>query len=234
MAKIKIENLKKNYILTKYLYLLIGIASTVLLIPKGLMELGVSLPNLLSFVTTIDNNVYYICFLVEKLFLIIAFLFNAVLVVVFLFDSQAKTFVRLSVVFAIILPTIYLPSDDVTFLQYAVYFLNPEIAKVAIIIVILSVSLFLFGMIYLIVKERESECKPCLCDYLSLIFATILNILFMLAYSNLFDGVNIFGISSSVAVVIKVIVKYFMLPAFSLTMGLIQIILGSKTYLSLK
>lgn len=223
----KTKKLNSNYVITKFLYLIIGITLTALLLPKGLLLMGISLPSIFSSVILdpIYPKIEEFLIIFSKIFLLIFFIINTIIMFVSIKKSQSKTFFSASILFSLILPAFYIAYTFFNFLYPLINFIDIEFFNFAVITIILGVLLFLIGIILLFVKEKENAIKATFCDIVSTIFIIAFNCIFLIAYKNLF---------SLSTPSLLIITEYVYLAIYTLIIGLIQIIFGSKKFMNLK
>ncbi|MBQ7307833.1 MAG: hypothetical protein IJW82_04810 [Clostridia bacterium] len=222
--KIKPEQLNR-FVYTKYFYITLGVIFTALLVPAGLNILNVKMPNIFSFTTdSIYLKIVDILILISEFFLLLVMICNFVIMFVFLKKSRARVFFRLSCLFALTLPIIFIFSKYVPFLKVAAEFVNNEFFKFSLISLIISVITFLIGILFHLAKEQENDFQPSVNNYIKVLLTLAFNILYLIAFGNLFGASNYFLI---------VFVEYFYVPIYTMFLGIFQIVTGSKKFLEL-
>ena len=223
----KILVLRRRYVFTKYLYLIIGIALVSMLVPKGLNILGVKLPALFDSVINdpdfVNIEKYLILFL--QLFWALCFLTNFVLMFVFIKKSRSKVFLRLTNIFSLIIPIIYFMSFNFGFMGGVIAFIEADVFKYGMISVILSVIIFAVGLIFYFACEiiRSRDFKPLKSDFIKAILNIVFNILFLIGFAKIIDAdYSLF----------QVIIIYFYLPFYAILIGIFEFVTGTKKFTS--
>lgn len=223
----KILVLRRRYVFTKYLYLIIGIALVSMLVPKGLNILGVKLPALFDSVINdpdfVNIEKYLILFL--QLFWALCFLTNFVLMFVFIKKSRSKVFLRLTNIFSLIIPIIYFMSFNFGFMGEVIAFIEADVFKYGMISIILSVIIFAVGLIFYFAGEinRSRDFKPLKSDFIKAILNIVFNILFLIGFAKIIDAdYSLF----------QVIIIYFYLPFYAILIGIFEFVTGTKKFTS--